>query len=87
MDDWKNWRVVDVKLPTRLRTVLVSVDADMTMEQLDTMNAREILAMPNAGKAVVQMAVEVLRDAYSGKLDKINHAKTLGDLAKATPHE
>jgi hypothetical protein len=86
-EDWKSWRVVDVKMPTRLRTVLANFDPEMTLGVMSEMSVRDLHAMPNAGKAVVNMAVALLQAAYAGALDRTNRAKTLGELAKEASHD
>lgn len=82
MSDWMEWRVVDVEMPTRARTVLVGYDKDITLGQVAAMSEREFRAIPRNGKACTDMVLEVLASARAGTLKLRRAARTLGELAE-----
>lgn len=78
MSDWKEWRVADTEINTRVRTALMSYDQSMTWQDVLDMSERNLHALPNMGKTNRAALLDILRDGVAGKLVKCN--RTLGEV-------
>lgn len=88
-EDWREWRVVDVPMPTRARTALLRYwqDSDnvesMTLGDVAALSKREVLAMRGVSSATYAIMVALVRDCIAGKM--VKEAETLEQIAKEAP--